>query len=177
MHDIGVTTRVLVEGESDQIALETLAARRGRDLLAEGVEIVAMGGATVIGRHLRAAERRPDLHLVGLCDVGEVGAFRRTMARMELDFPVFVCDLDLEDELIRALGPDAVEAVIAGQGELASFRRFQKQPAKRHIAIGAQLRRFLGTHSGRKARYARALVEALPLDAVPVPLVGVLGAV
>ena len=37
---------VLVEGVSDQAALEALARRRGRDLAAEGIEIVSMGGAT-----------------------------------------------------------------------------------------------------------------------------------
>jgi hypothetical protein len=32
----------------------------------------------------------------------------------------------------------------------------------------------MGTRSGRKARYARALVEALDLDRTPAPLAGVL---
>ena len=35
---------VLVEGTSDRRAVETLARRRGRDLQAEGVAIVPMGG-------------------------------------------------------------------------------------------------------------------------------------
>src|SRR5919108_3471281 len=39
---------VLVEGISDQIALETLAARRGRDLAAEGVAVVPIGGAQAV---------------------------------------------------------------------------------------------------------------------------------
>ncbi len=43
---------VLVEGISDQLALEALARRRGRDLEAEGIRIVSMGGATTIGRFL-----------------------------------------------------------------------------------------------------------------------------
>src|SRR5262245_39286279 len=43
---------VLVEGISDQIALETLAERRGRDLEAERVVILPIGGAQAIGRHL-----------------------------------------------------------------------------------------------------------------------------
>jgi predicted ATP-dependent endonuclease of OLD family len=34
---------VLVEGISDQVALETLAARRGRDLARERVRIVPIG--------------------------------------------------------------------------------------------------------------------------------------
>ena len=45
-------TVVLVEGISDQLALEALAARRGRNLEAEGISIVPMGGATNIGSFL-----------------------------------------------------------------------------------------------------------------------------
>ena len=82
----------------------------------------------------------------------------------------FVCVRDLEDELIRALGAAAVEDVVAAQGELRSFRTLQKQPAQRDWTTEAQLRRFLGTHSGRKARYAEALVQALDLERVPRPL-------
>src|SRR5258708_4154973 len=39
---------VLVEGTSDQAAVESLAARRGRDLGAEGICVVPMGGARSI---------------------------------------------------------------------------------------------------------------------------------
>ena len=45
---------VLVEGVSDQRALEALAERRGRDLEAEQVAIVPIGGAQAIGRFLRS---------------------------------------------------------------------------------------------------------------------------
>ena len=50
----------------------------------------------------------------------------------------------------------------------------QKQPAQRDRPHDAQLRRFFGSGSGRKIRYARLLVEALDLDNVPRPLDGVL---
>ena len=43
---------ILVEGVSDQLALEALARRRGRNLEAEGISIVPMGGATNIRRFL-----------------------------------------------------------------------------------------------------------------------------
>ena len=86
----------------------------------------------------------------------------------------YVCVADLEDELIRALGPAMVEEVIEAQGELGSFRIFQRQPAQRPRTIEEQLRRFMGTRSGRKAQYARGLVEALDLARVPRPLDGVL---
>jgi hypothetical protein len=82
----------------------------------------------------------------------------------------FVCDLDLEDELIRALGPAAVEEIIVREGELGMWTTFQKQSAQRGRPVDAQLRRFLGTKSGRKVRYGGLLVDALDLARVPEPL-------
>jgi DNA-binding LacI/PurR family transcriptional regulator len=43
---------ILVEGMSDRIALEVLARRRGRDLAAQGVAVIAMHGATNLGHYL-----------------------------------------------------------------------------------------------------------------------------
>jgi hypothetical protein len=82
----------------------------------------------------------------------------------------FVCTADLEDELIRALGTDAVERVIEAQGDLRSFRVFQRQPAQQGRSPQRQLRRFMGTRSGRKSQYARLLVGALEPSRVPRPL-------
>jgi hypothetical protein len=160
-------TVIFVEGQSDRVALETLAARRGRDLAAEGLEVVPIGGAQAI----RGAWTRlpPATAARGLCDAGEQRHFARVLGDA-----VFVCDADLEDELIRALGAAAVETVIEEQRELKPWRTFQNQPAQRDRPVEAQLRRFLGTHSGRKEQYARALVEALDLGRVPQPLDGVL---
>ena len=86
----------------------------------------------------------------------------------------YVCVADLEDELIRALGPASVEAVLDSQGDLGSFRTFQKQPEWRGQRIEAQLRRFMGSADRRKIRYARLLVDALDPACMPRPLVGVL---
>ncbi len=180
-----VSTCVLVEGTSDKTALETLAARRGRDLDVEGVSIVPMGGATTIGHFLDLlGPHGHDFRLAGLCDAGEEGDFRRELERagmgIDLDragmdtLGFFVCVTDLEDELIRALGPDAVIAIIEAQGELGSLRILQRQPYHRDRTIEQVLWRFMGTRSGRKAAYARLLVEALDLDRVPPPLDGVL---
>ncbi|MEX0863661.1 MAG: TOPRIM nucleotidyl transferase/hydrolase domain-containing protein [Acidimicrobiia bacterium] len=179
---------VLVEGASDQNALEALAERRGRNLEAEGVLIVPMGGATTIGHYLDLLGPSGfDVKLAGLCDVGEEGDFRRGLERSgvgsDLDRPAmedlgfFVCVADLEDELIRALGTDRVEAVIEAQGEMGTFRLMQKQPAQRERARDAQLRRFMGTRAGRKVHYARLLVEAVDLASIPRPLDGVLASV
>ena len=160
---------VIVEGESDRVALETLARRRGRDLAAEGVEIVAIGGAHAIRRFLQS--HRHDGELVGLVDARQADVFTRRGVE------VYVCDADLEDELIRALGVEGMERVIEGQGELRSLRSLQKQPAQRGRSTFQHLRRFITTKSGRKAQYARAMVEALDLDAVPRPLDQVLSRV
>lgn len=43
---------VLVEGVSDQRAVEALAARGGRSLLDEGVAVLSIGGATSIRTYL-----------------------------------------------------------------------------------------------------------------------------
>jgi hypothetical protein len=162
-------TVVLVEGASDQCAVETLARRLRRDLVDEGVTVMPMGGATNIGHFVRHLGR--DVRLAGLYDIGEEGVFRRALVSDDLEsLGFFVCDKDLEDELIRALGADAVERVIAAQGQLGKLRTLQRQPAHRGEAIEATLRRFMGTTSGRKLQYARVLVEALALDRVPPPL-------
>lgn len=90
----------------------------------------------------------------------------RTRADLEA-IGFFVCEADLEDELLRALGTQAVEAVLHEQGELGSFRRFQEQPAQRERPLAAQLHRFMGTRGGRKVRYGSLLIEALELRLVP----------
>ena len=172
---------VLVEGISDGRALSALAKRRGRNLEAEGVSVVPIGGAQAIGRFLdELGPRGLDLRLAGLCDAGEEGHFRRALERAGLGTDLtragmealgfYVCVADLEDELIRSLGGAVVEQVIDAQGELGSFRTFQKQPAWRGRTLEEQLRRFLGTHRGRKIESAALLVDALDLTRVPRPL-------
>ena len=78
---------------------------------------------------------------------------------------------DLEEELIRALGPDVMVSLIESQGHMRRFHSFQNQPAQRHKTIEAQLWRWLGNH---KIRYAPLMVGALDLRKVPPPLDGVL---
>jgi len=73
----------------------------------------------------------------------EEGHFRRALERAGLGSRLsraglealgfYVCTDDLEDELIRALRVASVERVIEAQGEIRSFRVFQKQPAQRRI--------------------------------------------
>lgn len=178
---------VLVEGESDRAALLTLAAKAGRDLAAEEVDVVAMGGVT----NVRAFATRYGPHglgvrLAGLYDAPEEPFVRHGLAAAGLPEPhdagdlealgFYACTLDLEDELIRALGVAAVEAVIEAADETRSLRLLTQMPAQRGWTRHELLRRFLTARSGRKARYAVLLVEALTLDDVPRPLTAVLAA-
>lgn len=163
---------MLVEGTSDRIALETLAERRGRDLAAEGIEVVAMGGAQAIGRYL---ERFRGARLTGLCDAGEEPEFRRAFERAGLEPSFYVCKPDLEAELIRALGAERVLEVVEAHGDVQPFRTLQKQVEWRGRPVEEQLRRFMGSGGSRKTRYARFLVEALGLSEVPRPLDQALG--
>jgi hypothetical protein len=177
---------VLVEGISDQVALEALAERRGRNLDAEGVSVVPIGGAQAIGRFLDVlGPQGRDVRLAGLCDAAEEADFRRGLERVGMGSDLsraemerlgfYVCIADLEDELIRALGSAAVEDVLDAWGDLGSFRTLQKQPAWQGRSIDEQLRRFMGSGGSRKIRYARLLVDALDPSQVPRPLEGVLG--
>ena len=170
-------TIVIVEGASDKAAVETLARCLGRDLLADSVVVEAIGGAHALRGYLRRLDHGAAPRLAGLVDLAEAPSFARALetdaATLE-ERGFFVCSSDLEDELIRALGADAVEGVIHEMGELTSFRSFQKQPFHRGEPLVAQLHRFLGTHAGRKALYAEALVEAGAPERVPPPLVKLL---
>jgi hypothetical protein len=181
----GAIAAILVEGWSDQAALETLARRRGLDLATERIVVLPVGGATNTGKFL-AALGPPGLglRLAGLVDANEEQHLWRDLERVGLGTNLgragvealgfFVCDADLEDELIRALGAPAVERLLAVQGELDSFRRFQDQPAQHGRDGHAQLRRFMGTRARRKIRYGALLVNALDLRRVPHALDAVL---
>ena len=173
--DPGSCAVVLVEGMSDQAAVQTLAERSGRDLHAEGVFVVPMGGATNIGHFVDLfGPGGFGVRLAGLCDQGEERDFRRGLDGAG---PYFVCVADLEDELIRALGTSRVEELIEAEGESRSFQTFTRQPAHRGEGRGQQLRRFMGTRSGRKIRYGHLLAAALDPALVPAPLLGLLSAV
>jgi hypothetical protein len=175
---------ILVEGISDRGALEALAVRQGRALMADGVEVVAIGGAKNIGRYLeRFGPRGADVAVAGLYDVAEEPDVRRGLeragfgsvsSRLELErLGFYACIDDLEDELIRAVGAERVVDLVEARGELGPFRTLQKQPEWRGRPIDQQLRRFLG-NSSRKIDYAPVLVDALDLSRAPRPLDAVL---
>jgi hypothetical protein len=155
---------ILVEGVSDQIALAALADRL--DLPQPGIAV--LGGAHAVRSAVVLLHGGDP---IALCDESEAALFTAAGIAHER---VFVCRRDLEDELIRSLGVERVEQVFAEQGELGRLRILQQQPAQRGRSAEQQLHRFISAHSGAKARYARALVDALDLDRIPPPLEGAL---
>jgi hypothetical protein len=171
-HGAMARAAILVEGWSDQAALEALAARQGIDLRAEAVVVVPIGGVTnLLAFALALGPAGLGLQLAGLYDRAEEAQALGQLARSGSDAAGFFrCDADLEDELIRALGPDRVEQVIEQEGELPSWQRFREQPDQRGRESASALRRFMGTRAGRKVRYGRLLVEALSPGDVPPPL-------
>ena len=161
-----LTGAVLVEGASDAAALHAAAETLGVEPAAAGVAILPMGGAMSV-RWFVGALAPSGVRLHGLCDEGEAGFFRRAGLG---DDEISVCRPDLEGELLRALGSERVEAVLARQGDLGLFRTFQHQPAQRGREVTAQLHRFLGTTSGRKELYGRLLTAELAAQELPAPL-------
>ena len=179
-------TVVLFEGESDRLAFEAVARRLDVVIDNDSVALVDMGGITNLRRQLaelRSGSRPP--RVLGLYD----GAERRYVIRVLVDaimleengdpesLGFFACERDLEDEVIAAAGPELVLDTLAARGELTRFQMFQTQPAQRARTIHAQLRRFAGTAAGRKAKFAADIVDALPVERMPRPLVALLDAV
>lgn len=179
---------ILVEGISDQIAIETLARGHGRDLAAEGVLVFPTGGSCSLRRYLAefaAAEPRPIL--AGLFDRDALPLLNRALAAAGLDAPESVTGLaalgfhistrDLEDELIRAIGPARLAALIEAEGEGGALATLGKQAEWRDRSAGDLLHRFLRSKASRSLRYARLIVEALDEDRIPAPLSAVLASV
>lgn len=176
---------ILVEGISDQIAIETLASRRGRDLDAEGIAVLPIGGAQAITRYAREfGPAGQQLILAGFCDADAAETLRRGLTKAGVGNPQTAADManlgfhicvnDLEDELIRAVGTKNLEAVIESQGELGAFRTLQKQPEWRGRPAHDQIHRFLRSKARRNLRYARILIETVELCRAPRPLDAVL---
>lgn len=179
-------TVVLFEGESDLLAFGAVARRLDTVLEPESIALVDMGGITNLRRRL--AELRSEAHparVLGLYD----GAERHYVIRVLVDAGMltadgepeplgfFACERDLEQEVIAAAGSELVLETLAARGELTRFQMFQTQPAQRARTIEAQLHRFAGTAAGRKAKFAADIIDALPVERMPRPMVALLDAV
>ena len=164
---------MLVEGESDAVLVRHVLAEREAS-----ARVVPMGGVTNLGRHLTDLGG-PGREVLTLVDADEMRVAVRALRRFGRDAEtqhelgrhgVFVCDRDLEDLLIRSLGPETVLDALAAMGELAAFESFSRMPQWRRRHVTDRLHRFAGSGSGRKARLAAALAVRLDPDDLPDPL-------
>lgn len=171
-------TVVLLEGVSDIAALTAVARTSRVDL--EHVDLVDLGGVTNVRRELSQLHRTSgDVEIFGLCDapearfveqaLNEVGRIVRDASDLAA-YGFFVCQADLEEELIRALGTEHTVAVIEELGLDAKLATLRQQPAWQDRPLAEQLHRFCGVASGRKELLAGALAAALGPDEVPEPL-------
>ena len=173
---------VLLEGTSDVAAVRVAAGLAGRDPSA--VTLVALGGATNARRVL--GELVPARHSVlGLCDRNEAPYVLRALnhvgyaVRDVESLPrhgFWVCDRDLEEELIRAAGATRALEVLETTRLSTSFATFTRQPAWGGRPFADQLRPFAGAGSGRRELLAGALPAALTAEELPLPLAGLVSA-
>lgn len=169
---------VLLEGVSDVAAVTGVAATHGVGL--DQVELVDLGGVTNVRRELNELRRtRADLEVLGLCDAPEVRFVEQALhevgctVRDSSDlsaYGFFVCQADLEEELIRALGTERSMGVITDLGLDTKLATLRQQPAWQDRPLAEQLHRFCGVASGRKELLAGALAVALDAEHTPDPL-------
>ena len=166
---------ILVEGESDQAAVATAAATLGCDLEERRAEIRVLGGATNFDRALSSLKQQPELDVVGLCDANEADLWHRVVEQHgRLDAEIYVCDRDLEDELLRACGLDRVERYIESVDEGRPLRTMRKQAPWVDKPGVEQLRRFIGAKATRKVRYGAGLTALLEPHEIPAPIADLL---
>lgn len=177
---------MLLEGPSDVAALTVLLGEEDDRPGPSSYELVDLGGVTNVGAHLERAHRLdPVPRVAGLCDAGEAGFVVRALQRVgrdvggPADLPgenFFVCQRDLEDELIRALGPQRSLGILEELGLAGRFAAFSQQPAWAGRPLTERLHRFSGIASGRKILLAGAMAAGLEAERVPPPLAGLVGA-
>jgi hypothetical protein len=121
-----------------------------------------------------------DLSLCGLCDLDAESEWRAKLQAVGLNATsraalnsqgFYVCDIDLEDELIRAHGSTAVQSIIALEGEARKFSAFASQLPNRSLTLSEQLTEFVRKS---KTRWSPKLVSELSAASMPSPLRDVL---
>lgn len=174
----GVRKVVLLEGVSDIAAVTAAAATH--DLELADVQLVDLGGVTNVKRELIELKRTTgEFEVLGLCDAPEVRFVEHALrevgcaVRDPTDlaaYGFFVCQADLEEELIRALGTERTVHVIEQLGLGHKLATLRQQPAWQDRPLPEQLHRFCGVASGRKELLAGALSATLDAAQLPDPL-------
>lgn len=174
-------TVILVEGFSDLLAVRVLARKLGIALDASGVSLISLEGATLFVHYLKLlgpAGLRVELR--GLVDEDHEADWTERLNAAGItvtDRPTFnaagfqVCDPDLEAELVAPLSEQDVDAVFDTDGALAEFQTFAGQPHQAGLSNADVQMCFVKKD---KIRWASLLAEALPVAAVPQPIIDLL---
>ena len=163
--------------------LEVLAERRGRDLEAQGISVVAMGGSKNVTRFLKMfGPQGLDVRLAGLCDAAEEGDFRRGLEGRPRIRPHARRSGTARLLRVRRRSRGRADPFTRRRcrgtsrhraGDLVSFRTFQRQPEWRGRSVEEQLRassaRTAAGRSGRPPPSSRHWISTRvprPLDQV-----------
>lgn len=172
---------MFVEGPADRLAILSLARKNNLSLDSRGVSVIALNGADILTWFLKLfGPTGFQLPVCGMCDLDHAPQWskcledsglgkNRSQADME-KIGFFVCDRDLEDELVKALGDAKVIQAINENGDTKAWNVFCQQPTYKALAQPALIRAFLAK---RKVLYAPILVSELSTT-IPRPLKEVL---
>jgi putative ATP-dependent endonuclease of the OLD family len=172
-------TVILVEGFSDFLATRVLAATLGVELDAAGVSLISLDGADVFVHYLRLfGPGGLDLDLRGLCDADHEEEWQSRLTQAGIPITdrqtmnaagFYICDPDLEAELLGALDTDRVAAVIAADGGQALFDSYANQPAQQGRST-EELQLGFVQKPKAKIRWAPLIAAEMNSEEVPAPL-------
>lgn len=169
---------VLVEGAADRIILQRVAEVLDKDLDRIGASLVEMGGAGDVGYVLTLFGRKGfDVPLSVLIDFDAVSDTAKSYGVSEdalEDSAVFVCNKDLEDEYVAALGAEAVWTAIEESGLFTKNEKMNcKTSGLNEQRTQDDVAGFCRKKSSYKVRAAIAVANILtPEDAEKMPTIG-----
>jgi predicted ATP-dependent endonuclease of OLD family len=168
---------IVVEGFSDLLALRTLTKLRGKDLDASGVSLLSLDGSGTFKHYLQLfGPEGLGVELRGLCDqdaerdwiekLSAAGIGVADRASLE-ENGFFVCDPDLEAEMLSALEPTEITRVINEDGAEATFSSFASHPANSGLTEHEIQVAFF---KNEKVRWAPLFAAAMSPTALPQPI-------
>ena len=172
---------IFVEGFSDFLAVRTLAETLGVDLDAAGASLLSLEGADLLKHYMALlGPQGLNVRIRGLCDLDKEAEWIQTLSdaglsiddRTELNAVGFqVAEVDLEAELVTALGEQGTETVIAEADATNSLETFRQQPANAGLEGRDLLLAFIRK---RKIKWAPLLAAAISSTEVPTPIADLL---
>lgn len=170
-------TVLLVEGPSDYLAVREAARVLGVDLDANGAAIVSLQGAGLLETYLRLlGPSGLDLELAGLCDLDAETDWQAKLASAGFQINdratmnsagFYVCDADLEAELVAAHGDQSVLNIIHQDGEGPRFTALANDPRYQGLTQTQLLEVFARKN---KVRRSPRFMGALSPQAIPQPV-------